>query len=142
MHKPGVLFLCTGNSARSQMGEALMRKHAGHRFDVYSAGTDPKGVNPLTVKALAEIGIDASGHRSKNLKEYLGKLPVSYLIIVCGDADESCPRIWPGVQNRMFWPFDDPAAATGTEQEKLEAFRRIRDQIDAKIKSWLSGLPG
>jgi arsenate reductase (thioredoxin) len=136
-----VLFLCTGNSARSQMGEALMRKHGGDRFDVYSAGTDPKGVNPLTIKALAEIGIDASGHRSKNLKEYLGKLPVSYLIIVCGDADESCPRIWPGMRNRLFWPFDDPAAATGSEEEKLATFRRVRDEIDAKIRAWLAELP-
>lgn len=138
MHKPSVLFLCTGNSARSQMGEALMRKHGGDRFDVYSAGTDPKGVNPLTIKALSEFGIDASGQRSKNLTEYLGKLPVSYLIIVCGDADENCPRIWPGLRNRMFWPFDDPAAAMGTEEQKLAEFRRVRDQLDAKIREWLT----
>jgi arsenate reductase len=140
MHKQNVLFLCTGNSARSQMGEALLRKHAGDRFDVYSAGTDPKGVNPLTVKALAEVGIDASGHTSKHLKEYLGRLSVSYLIIVCGEADESCPRIWPGVHNRLFWPFDDPAAATGTEEAKLAEFRRVRDQIDAKVRAWLVDL--
>ena len=141
MQKQNVLFLCTGNSARSQMGEALMRKHAGDRFDVYSAGTDPKGVNPLTIKALAEIGIDASSQRSKHLKEYLGRLPVSYLIIVCGEADESCPRIWPGVRNRLFWPFDDPAAATGTDEEKLAEFRRVRDKIDTKIRAWLAELP-
>ena len=138
MHKPGVLFLCTGNSARSQMGEALLRKYGGDRFDVYSAGTDPKGVNPLTIKALAEIGIDAKEHRSKHLKEYLGKLPISYLIVVCGDADENCPRTWPGVHNRMFWPFDDPAAATGTEEDKLAEFRRVRDQIETKVKHWLA----
>jgi len=119
------------------MGEAFLRKHGGERFDVFSAGTDPKGVNPLAVKALAEVGIDASGQRSKNLKEYLGKLPVSYLIVVCGDADENCPRIWPGVHNRLFWPFDDPAAATGTEEDQLTVFRRVRDQIDAKIQAWL-----
>lgn len=137
MQKQNVLVLCTGNSARSQMGEAFLRKHGGERFDVFSAGTDPKGVNPLAVKALAEVGIDASGQRSKNLKEYLGKLPVSYLIVVCGDADENCPRIWPGVHNRLFWPFDDPAAATGTEEDQLTVFRRVRDQIDAKIQAWL-----
>jgi arsenate reductase len=119
------------------MAEALMRKHGGDRFDVYSAGTDPKGVNPLSIKALAEIGIDASGHTSKHLKEYLGRLPVSHLVAVCGDADENCPRIWPGVHNRMFWPFDDPAAATGTDEEKLAEFRRVRDEIDAKIQAWL-----
>ena len=141
MQKQNVLVLCTGNSARSQMGEALLRKHAGDRFEVHSAGTDPKGVNALAIKALAEIGIDASGQRSKNLKEYLGKLPVSYLIIVCGDADEKCPRIWPGVRHRLFWPFDDPAAATGTEQEKLETFRRVRDEMEAKIQAWSAELP-
>jgi arsenate reductase (thioredoxin) len=141
MNKQNVLFLCTGNSARSQMGEALMRKHGGDRFDVYSAGTDPKGVNPLTIKALAEIGIDASGHRSEHLNEYLGKLPIQYLIIVCGHADETCPGALVNVGNRLFWPFDDPAAATGTEEEKLAAFRKIRDQIVAKIQAWLAESP-
>jgi arsenate reductase len=120
------------------MAEALLRRHAGNRFDVYSAGTEPKGVNPLTVKALAEVGIDASGQTSKGVKEYLGKLPVRHLIIVCGEADKSCPRIWPGVHERTFWPFDDPAVATGSEDDKLAAFRRIRDQIDAKIRAWLT----
>ena len=137
MHKPAVLFLCTGNSARSQMAEALLRKHAGDRFDVHSAGTEPKGVNPLTVKVLDEVGVPTEGLRSKNLTEYL-KLPVGYLIIVCGDADQSCPRIWPGVTNRLFWPFDDPAAAQGSEEVRLEAFRRTRDQIEARIKEWLA----
>ena len=123
------------------MAEALLRKHAGDRFDVFSAGTEPKGINPLTVKALAEIGIDASDQTSKGVKEYLGKLPVRHLIIVCGEADKSCPRIWPGVHDRMFWPFDDPATTTGTEEQKLAAFRQIRDQIEAKIRAWLAALP-
>src|SRR5687768_14533428 len=97
MSLPGVLFLCTGNSARSQMGEALLRKRAGDRFHVYSAGTDPKGVNPLTVKVMHEIGIDMSGARSKGVKELLGKVPVRHLIVVCDDAERNCPSIWPGV---------------------------------------------
>jgi len=119
------------------MAEALLHKHAGDRFETHSAGTDPKGVNALTIKALAEIGIDASGTRSKGVKEYLGKILVSQLIIVCGEAEQSCPRTWPGVHNREFWPFDDPAAATGTEEEKLAKFRSVRDQIEAKIVTWV-----
>ena len=106
------------------MGEALMRKHAGDVLTCTARGPIPRGVNPLAIRALSEIGIDASRHRSKHLREYLGKLPVRYLIVVCGDAEESCPRIWPGMQNRLFWPFADPAAATGTDEEKLAEFRR------------------
>src|SRR5688500_7247703 len=108
MSLPGVLFLCTGNSARSQMGEAMMRKRAGDRFEVYSAGTEPKGVHPLTVRVLQEVGIDASEARSKGVKELLGKAPVHHLIVVCSDAEQNCPSVWPGVINRMFWPFEDP----------------------------------
>lgn len=140
MGKPVVLFLCTGNSARSQMAEALLRQRAGDRFEAHSAGTEPKGVNPLTLVALREIGIDASGQHSKALKEYLGRLPVRYLIIVCGDADKKCPATWPGVLSRQFWPFDDPAAAQGTEEERLAEFRRVRDQIDRRIQEWLAEL--
>jgi arsenate reductase len=135
---PNVLFLCTGNSARSQLAEALLRKHAGDKFNVYSAGTDPKGVNPLTIKALDEIGVPTNELRSKGVTEYLGKLPVRYLIIVCGDADKSCPTIWPGMMNRLFWPFDDPAAAQGLEEDRLKVFRRVRDEIDARIVEWLA----
>jgi arsenate reductase len=138
--KPIVLFLCTGNSARSQMAEALLRKHAGEHFETYSAGTDPKGVNPLTVRVMEEAGIDMSGQRSKHLKEYLGRLPVKFLIIVCGDADKSCPSVWPGVLARLFWPFEDPAAHQGSEEERLAKFRQVRDQIEAKIKSWVKEL--
>jgi arsenate reductase len=137
MAKATVLFLCTGNSARSQMAEALLRKRAGDRFDAYSAGTEPKGMNPLTVRAMNEIGIDISGQRSKGVKEYLGRLPVDYLIVVCGDAEQNCPTTWPGMRTRMFWPFDDPAAEEGTEKERLEAFRRVRDEIDVRIRNWL-----
>src|SRR5687768_15691587 len=127
---PNVLFLCTGNSARSQMAEALLQKHAGDKFNVYSAGTDPKGVNPLTIKVLREIGLPTDELRSKGVTEYLGRLAVHYLIIVCGDADKSCPTVWPGMMNRLFWPFDDPAAAHGSEEVRLEMFRRVRDEIE------------
>ena len=137
MNKPTVLFLCTGNSARSQMAEGLLRKSAGDYFEVVSAGTDPKGVNPLAIEAMQEIGISLEGHRSKSLGEFLGKITVNHVIVVCANAEESCPRVWPFALQRHFWPFDDPAAATGTHAEKLAAFRQIRDQIDARIHNWL-----
>ncbi|HWB00790.1 MAG TPA: arsenate reductase ArsC [Pirellulales bacterium] len=137
MSKPKVLFLCTGNSARSQMGEALLRHKAGDRFEAHSAGLEPKGVNPLTVRVLDEIGIDTSSLRSKGVEEYLGRLPVQYLFVVCNDADQRCPAIWPGVSQRFAWPFEDPAACEGTEAEKLAKFRRVRDQISDKLDAWL-----
>lgn len=137
MPLPGVLFLCTGNSARSQMAEALLRKRAGDRFAAYSAGTEPKGVNPLSVQVLREIGIDVSDARSKGVKELLGKAPIHHLIVVCHDAEGKCPTVWPGVFNRMFWPFEDPAAFVGSEAECLAKFREVRDQIDKRIEEWL-----
>jgi arsenate reductase len=143
MPKPNVLFLCTGNSCRSIMGEALLRSRAGDRFNVYSAGTAPKGVNPLTIQVLKELGIETDGLRSKDLKEYLGRLAAHYLIVVCDDAQESCPRIFPGMGERMFWPFDDPPAFEGSDEAKLNKFREVRNQIDAKIQAWLKDIqPG
>lgn len=138
MGKMNVLILCTGNSARSQMAEALLRRHAGDKFNAYSAGTDPKGINPLTVKVMQEIGLDLSGQHSKHLREYLGKLPVHILITVCAAAELKCPAVWPGVLQRMHWPFDDPAAVNGSEEQKLARFRAVRDQIEERIKRWLS----
>jgi arsenate reductase len=137
MNKRTVLFLCTGNSARSQMAEALLRELAGERFEPASAGLDPKGVHPLTVQVLKEEGIDIGGARSTDVREYLGKKTFADLITVCGHADAACPTVFPGVQRRYHWPFDDPAAATGTEAEKLAAFRKARDQIKQRIKDWL-----
>ena len=137
MSKPNVLFLCTGNSARSQMAEALLRSRGGDRFEVHSAGTEPKGVHPLTIKALEELNLPTGDLRSKGVKEFLGRMPVRHLIIVCGGAEKACPSAWPGLTNRMFWPFDDPAAATGDEEERLGEFRRVRDEIDAKLAAWL-----
>jgi arsenate reductase len=140
MSKSNVLFLCTGNSARSQLGEALLRKHAGDVFNVYSAGTEPKGVHPLTVRVLAEIGVATDELRSKDVGEFLGRLPVHYLIIVCGAAEATCPATWPLLQERLFWPFDDPAAATDSETQRLAKFRAVRDQIDERILAWLEDL--
>ncbi|NMB55462.1 MAG: arsenate reductase ArsC [Leptolinea sp.] len=134
--KPRVLFICTGNSARSQMAEAFLKKYGADRFDVYSAGLEPSIVNPLTVKALAQAGIDWSAAKSKGLGEFLGKVHFGYVITVCSRAEERCP-IFPGVSQRLHWPFDDPAAVSGTEEEKLAAFVRVRDEIENKVKDWL-----
>ena len=131
-----VLFLCTGNSCRSQMAEARLRELGGGRFTVYSAGLEPHGVNPNTIIVMEELGIDMSGHRSKQLDEYIGKVNFDFLITVCGNADERCPY-FPGMGTRMHWPFQDPAAFEGPEEEKLDFFRKVRDQIREKIQSWL-----
>lgn len=131
-----VLFLCTGNSARSQMAEALLRKYAGNRFEAYSAGLEPGGVNPYTIKVLEEVGVDTSQHYSKPLTTYLGKVHFGYLITVCGNAEKNCP-VFPGMGTRQHWPLEDPAAFQGTPEETLDKFREIRDQIDERVRDWL-----
>ena len=136
MAKPKVLFLCTGNSARSQMGEAFLRRHGGDRFDVYSAGLEPKEINPFTREVMAEIGYDLAGHRAKALTEYLGREHFGYLITVCGGAEAACP-IFPGMGLRLHWPFEDPAAFEGSDEDKRAKFREVRDQIEARVKEWL-----
>ena len=138
MEKLRVLFLCTGNSARSQMAEAFLRKYAGDRFEVHSAGLEPKDLNPLTVKVMEEAGFDMFGHRSKGIDEYLGKVLFQYLITVCDDAEKNCPTVWPGVNQRMHWSFEDPARFEGTDEQKLAKFRQVRDLIDTKVKAWLA----
>jgi len=142
MSNPKVLFLCTGNSARSQMAEALLRKYAGDQFDVYSAGLEPRGINPYTVRAMNEIGVDLSGHRSKDVMEYLGRVNFGYVITVCDNAEANCP-IFPFVTTRLHWSFEDPARFEGADEDKLAKFREVRDQIDERIRSWLAeqGLP-
>lgn len=136
-NKPLVLILCTGNSARSQMAEAFLRKYQGDQFEVASAGTQPAPrVNPLAVRAMNEIGIDISDQRPKDSSQFLGHAPVRYLLIVCDNANKSCPRIWPGTFARTFMPFDDPAAVEGSEEDKLEVFRRVRDEISEAMKTW------
>jgi len=132
-----VLFLCTGNSCRSQMAEAFLRTYAGQFFDVYSAGLEAKGINPLTIQVMNEIGVDISGQTSKGVKVYLGKVLFKYLITVCDEAEKNCPSVWPGVNVRMHWSFEDPAKYEGSDEEKLAKFRQVRDQIQAKIRTWL-----
>jgi arsenate reductase len=135
-----VLFLCTGNSCRSQMAEGILRKMAGDRFEGLSAGLDPKEeVHPLAIKIMKEVGIDISGQKPKSVSTYLGKESIFYIIVVCNKAQQTCPRIWPGLgdKNRYYWPFDDPADATGTEDEKLEVFRRVRNEIKEKLNDWI-----
>lgn len=135
MNKERVLFLCTHNSARSQMAEGFLRAKAGDRFEVESAGTERTSVNPLAIRAMAERGIDISGHTSK---VYIGlmEVPWDYVITVCDDANERCP-LFPGVQKRLHWSFPDPSRATGTDEDHLATFRRVRDQIEAQIAAWL-----
>jgi arsenate reductase len=136
MAKRTVLFLCTGNSARSQMAEALLRHLAGDRFEALSAGTHPKGVNPLTVQVLEEIGVAPTGLRSKSVAEFAGRT-IDDLIVVCGEADRECPAGALTCRRRQFWPFDDPAAATGGLAERLAVFRRVRDEIQKRLSAWL-----
>ena len=138
MTKQKILFLCTGNSARSQMAEAFVRKYPHDRFEAHSAGLEPKGLNPLTVKVMDEIGIDVAGQQSKGMDDYLGKMHFQYLVTVCDDADKNCPTGIPGVEHRMHWSFQDPAALHGTEEEKLAKFREVRDLIEEKITNWLA----
>jgi arsenate reductase len=129
-----VLFVCTGNSVRSVMAEALLRHHGGDRFEVYSAGTIPKGINPLTLRVLSDAGIDASGARSKSVDEFLGQ-SFDYVVTVCDEARQVCP-VFPGVHESLHWGYEDPAEATGTEEERLAVFRRVFIQIGERIRQF------
>ena len=126
-----VLFVCTGNSARSQMAEAILGRLGGAGFEVRSAGTHPGVVNPLTIRALAEVGIDWSDARSKSVSEFVDE-PFDYVITVCDQAREACP-VFPGGRVRLHWGFEDPAAAPGTDNEQRAVFRRVRDEISAQV---------
>src|SRR4051795_10793561 len=133
--KQRVLFLCTHNSARSQMAEGLLRAFGGDRFEAYSAGTEATHVRPLAVRAMDELGIDISGQESKTLERYLGE-PFDFVITVCDDANEACP-IFPGARQRLHWSFEDPAQATGSEEERLRVFQSVRDEIRERIEGEL-----
>jgi arsenate reductase (thioredoxin) len=133
--RPRVLFLCTHNSARSQMAEGLLRLLAGERFEVHSAGTEATSIRPEAMAAMAEIGADVSGQESKTLARYLGE-PFEYVITVCDAANEACP-VFPGAKNRLHWSFEDPSQATGTEEERLRLFRKVRDEIRECIEGEL-----
>jgi len=132
--KKRVLILCTGNSARSQMAEGILRHDAGDRYEVESAGVEQSFVRPQAIEAMREIGVDISGHRSKSLDEFLGQ-PFDYVITVCDNAKEHCP-VFPGKAERIHWSFDDPAAATGDEAAQLAVFCRVRDQIRARLREF------
>lgn len=135
---PLVLVLCTGNSCRSHLAEGFLRSASQGRFRVASAGSKPAGyVHPLAIKAMAEVGVDISAHASKHLNEFLNQ-PVETVITVCGNADQACP-IFPGQVNRHHWPFYDPAHATGTEEEKLQVFRQVRDEIRRVFEAYAKG---
>lgn len=138
MNKIKVLFLCTNNSARSQMAEAFLRSYAGDRFEAYSAGIEPKDIHPLAKKVMNELGIDISGQHSKALKDYMGKIHFGYLITVCSEADANCPTTFPGMGKRLRWDLEDPAKFKGTDDEKLNKFREIRDQIRKRIMEWVN----
>ncbi len=127
-----VLFLCTHNSARSQMAEGLLRHLAADRFEVYSAGTEATSVRPEAIEVMAELGVDISGQQSKTIDGYLDE-PFDYVVTVCDDANEACP-VFPGAKNRLHWSFRDPSQSTGSDEERLRAFRGVRDEILARIE--------
>lgn len=138
MKPPCILILCTGNSCRSHLAEGILQKALGDRFRVASAGSKPAGyVHPLGIKALAEIGIDISAHESKHMDLFLDD-EVETVITVCGNADQACP-VFPGQMNRHHWPFDDPAHATGSEEEQMAVFRRVRDEIRRVFEAYAAG---
>jgi arsenate reductase (thioredoxin) len=130
-----VLFLCTHNSARSQMAEGLLRALAGDRFEAHSAGTEATHVKPLAVRAMGEVGVDITDQESKTLERYVEE-PFDYVITVCDDANEACP-FFPGARNNLHWPLEDPSQAEGSEDERLTVFRRVRDEIRERIEQEL-----
>jgi arsenate reductase len=135
---PTILILCTGNSCRSHLAEGILRAALGDQYQVASAGSKPAGyVHPLAIKAMAEIGIDISAHTSKHMNEFLSQ-DIETVITVCGNADQACP-LFPGQLNRHHWGFDDPAHATGTEEEQLKVFRRVRDEIRRVFEAYAAG---
>ena len=135
-----VLFLCTHNSSRSQMAEGFLQTRGGGRYQAFSAGTHPRSVHPLAIQVMAEVGIDiseATGHHAKSLDTYVGQ-PFDLVVTVCDEAAEECP-FFPGAAHQEHWGFPDPSAATGTAEERLAVFRRVRDAISARIETFLAG---
>ena len=136
MSKPKVLFLCTGNSARSQMAEGLLRAMAGEQLEVFSAGTEPKGsILSEVQEVMREVGIDISSQWSKSVTEYLGKIHFGYVITVCADAEENCPAVFLNMGTHEHWPFDDPAKFD--DDQRLASTRQVRDQIEDRLRLWL-----
>jgi arsenate reductase len=137
LSKPRVLFMCVHNSCRSQMAEAFLRRLAPDRFEAQSAGLEPTAVDPLAVEVMGERGIDLSAARAKGTDDLLGKVHFGFVITVCERAQEACPKTFPGMGTRLHWPFDDPAAVEGDDEERLEAYREVRDEIETRIREWL-----
>lgn len=139
MSKPRVIFICTGNSARSQMAEGLLRTLAGEHFDVFSAGTEPKSsILPDVQEVMREVGVDTSSQWPKSVMEYMGKVNFAHVITVCADAEENCPVVFLNMGTHDHWPFDDPAKFSGDEKQRLESTRRVRDQIEERLRLWLT----
>jgi arsenate reductase (thioredoxin) len=136
MTRKRVLFLCTGNSCRSQMAEGFLRYMVGDKFEVFSAGVKPAQVNPLAIKIMAEIGIDISKQRSKSATEFLGQ-KFDYVITICDNAKQTCPA-FPGNYEKTHWDLEDPTEAQGSEEERMMVFRKIRDEIEQRIKDWIN----
>ncbi|MDY7080021.1 MAG: arsenate reductase ArsC [Chloroflexota bacterium] len=136
MKKPKVLFLCVENRARSQMAEAFLRKHAGDQFEIYSAGLEPAPIHPHVYQVMEEVGLDLEGHYPKGVGHFLNEMYFGILITVCAKAEERCPT-FPGLGERLLWPLKDPVEFEGTEEEQLEKFREVRDEIEERIVAWL-----
>lgn len=137
-HKTKVLFLCTGNSARSQMAEGFLRHHAGNKFEVHSAGMDPQGVNPLAIKVMAQKGIPIDNQTSDSIRKYLGQRHFGIVVTVCDHAEKNCPRVWLDAQDRhIHWSLEDPVAFEGDEEARLPKFREVRDITDETVKGYL-----
>jgi arsenate reductase len=136
--KTKVLFLCTGNSARSQMAEAYLRHFAGDLYEAHSAGLQPTVINPYTIRVMDEAGVSLEGQWSKDVSEYLGRVNFGWLITVCGHADKNCPRAFLGVSHRQHWDLEDPAAFVGDDAATMDKFREVRDQIAARVRVWLA----
>ena len=135
--KPIVLFLCTRNSIRSQMAEAWLRWHAGDRFIAASAGLEPDQIHPITTQVMEEVGIPLVGHRSKPISEFLGRVAVRHIFVVCESAEKNCPRLWPFGGQLSFWPFEDPVSPLADAITQLARFRNVRDQVGHKIQEWV-----
>ncbi len=139
----GVLVLCTGNSCRSQMAEAFLRRYGAERVEAFSAGTEPaEEVHPLALRVMAEEGLDLAGQYPKSYRVYSPEAAIGTLITVCDGAAGSCPAVWPGVVERLHWPIEDPAAFVGDEEETLDKFRQVRDQLKARVREWLAKTAG
>ena len=140
VRKTRVLFLCVGNTARSQMAEAFLRAHGGDRFEARSAGLKPREIEPLAITVMQELGYDLRGHHTKSLKEFVGRRHFDYLITLCNRAERGCPH-FAGMGERLSWPFEDPATFAGTEEELLARFGTLRDDIEQFIRRWVEERP-